>query len=67
LLGRYAAVAKELVDLRVDGDHAVEHARLRIRIELNQDARLGHGGSSYRWRTSKSNAMTKSEARNPNE
>src|SRR5262249_21071017 len=37
-LGRDAAIAEDLVDVRIDRHHAVEHAGLRIRIELDQDA-----------------------------
>ena len=49
LVGRNAAVTKDRLGTGIGGDDAVEHAGLRIRVELNQDSPLsfrfsfGHG------------------------
>ena len=40
-LGRDPAVAEQVIDARVDRDHAVEDARLRVDVELDQDRGLG--------------------------
>src|SRR6185369_6680502 len=31
------AVAEELIDLGIDGDHAIEHAGLRVSVELDEN------------------------------
>ena len=44
VLGRDAAVAEQLLDAGIDGDDAVEDARLRVGVELDEDRGfVGHG------------------------
>jgi hypothetical protein len=44
LLGRNAAVAEKVIDTCIDRDYAVEHARLRIAIETNENLTHRHPG-----------------------
>jgi hypothetical protein len=37
-----AAVAEDLVDARIDGDDAIERARMRVAVELDEDGALVH-------------------------
>src|SRR5690349_18789067 len=44
-------VAEEVIDAGIHGDHAVEHARLRVDIELHEDFRFGlRRGGLIHWR-----------------
>ena len=42
----HVAVAKQLVDAGIDRHHGVEHAGLRVAIELHQDLGFAHRGCS---------------------
>jgi len=42
LLNRHASVAKYFIRARVNRDHAIKDARLRITIDLNEDLAFFH-------------------------
>ena len=45
---RHSAVAEKVIDARIDRNHGVEDAGLRVDVELNQDLRLLGGHRSVR-------------------